>query len=200
MPIGVYERKVRKSLVGQRFGKLLVLSLSEETHVVGNPYKYLCVCDCGERKVINGSSLRTGATKSCGCLKGGRKPSCHPDRPHWCKGLCKECYDRILRVRYAKRLRVRSREVTASLKLAALTHYGPDGVLKCCWEGCDVTDIDMLTLDHINDDGAEHKRSLGTKGSLYQWAKNNSYPEGFQTLCGSHQLKKKIEKCRRDWT
>lgn len=28
-----------------------------------------CVCECGKEKIVNGYSLRTGASKSCGCLQ-----------------------------------------------------------------------------------------------------------------------------------
>jgi len=30
-----------------------------------------------------------------------------------------------------------------SLKEEVLTHYGRDGKLQCCWEGCEITDLDM---------------------------------------------------------
>src|ERR1035437_296777 len=84
----------------------------------------------------------------------------------------------------------------AELKLEVLTHYGPNSSLGCCWEDCEVTDIDMLTLDHINDDGHKHLSKSGKKHNgrqLYSWAKKNLYPNTLQTLCGSHQLKKLIE-------
>jgi hypothetical protein len=29
---------------------------------------YLCKCDCGVKKIIHGSAIRSGNTKSCGCL------------------------------------------------------------------------------------------------------------------------------------
>jgi 5-methylcytosine-specific restriction endonuclease McrA len=29
---------------------------------------YLCQCDCGSQKIIHGSLLKSGNTKSCGCL------------------------------------------------------------------------------------------------------------------------------------
>ena len=28
-----------------------------------------CLCECGNSKLIRGSSLRSGATRSCGCLQ-----------------------------------------------------------------------------------------------------------------------------------
>lgn len=50
----------------QRFGKLLVLSFNGV-----DKYKnamWLCICDCGNKKSVRGSSLRNNVTKSCGCL------------------------------------------------------------------------------------------------------------------------------------
>lgn len=54
-------------LMGQRFGRLVVVGLSETTRYT---YRcWLCRCDCGAMKVISGRYLRTGATQSCGCLR-----------------------------------------------------------------------------------------------------------------------------------
>lgn len=55
-------------MIGKRFGKLLVTGeagLSER-----GTYKYECLCDCGAVSIKNGTELRCGKTKSCGCLKG----------------------------------------------------------------------------------------------------------------------------------
>lgn len=54
------------NLVGKRFGRLLVLekSNSEKGHV-----KWLCLCDCGNKCIVHGTSLKTGNTISCGCYK-----------------------------------------------------------------------------------------------------------------------------------
>jgi hypothetical protein len=54
-------------LLGLRFGRLLVIS-REKTHRNGS-YYWLCACDCGKQKTINGSSLKDGSTKSCGCFR-----------------------------------------------------------------------------------------------------------------------------------
>lgn len=80
------------------------------------------------------------------------------------------------------------------LKLAVLSHYSPEGKLKCCWPGCIVDDIDCLTLDHLNNDGAEDRKKTRKDGgcNTYTLIRKNGYPPGFQTLCGSHQLKKEI--------
>ena len=54
------------NLVGQRFGRLTVIS-----EVKSDNYQtaWLCRCDCGNEKVIKTRHLRSGATKSCGCLR-----------------------------------------------------------------------------------------------------------------------------------
>jgi hypothetical protein len=52
-------------LVNKKFGKLLVL---EEASKINNRYcAYKCKCDCGNEKIIIASSLKNGATTSCGC-------------------------------------------------------------------------------------------------------------------------------------
>jgi len=55
-----------KDLSGQRFGRLAVI---ERAGNIGeHPVKWLCKCDCGNEKAIDGNSLRMGKTKSCGCF------------------------------------------------------------------------------------------------------------------------------------
>lgn len=83
------------------------------------------------------------------------------------------------------------------LKLEVLTYYGPDKHLGCCWSSCEIIDIDMLTIDHINNDGAEDRKK-GLKGvPLYGKLKKLGYPEGYQTLCANHQLKKELLRKRK---
>src|SRR6187549_1328696 len=55
----------RKSIVGQSFGRVTVISCSgrycHETY-------WLCLCECGTKKVLAKNNLVSGATRSCGCL------------------------------------------------------------------------------------------------------------------------------------
>lgn len=55
----------RIDLTGQRFGRLTVIRYDHSEH---DGAHWLCKCDCGNEKVIAGYSLRSGKTKSCGCL------------------------------------------------------------------------------------------------------------------------------------
>jgi len=90
------------------------------------------------------------------------------------------------------KIRVRCSHLKA--KERVLAHYGKNGIPQCCWKSCFITDLDMLTLDHINNDGAVRRRRGEPKGhELYWWLKRMGFPKGFQTLCWNHQWKKRIQ-------
>lgn len=55
------------SLVGQKFGKLIVLKLAE--HKPKGHSKWLCKCDCGNYKVVDGVHLKSHKIQSCRCLQ-----------------------------------------------------------------------------------------------------------------------------------
>lgn len=54
------------NLVGQRFGRLVVLR-AFESDARGNS-RWLCQCDCGNQYIGHAYRLRRGGTQSCGCL------------------------------------------------------------------------------------------------------------------------------------
>ena len=56
-----------KNIAGQRFGRLVVLS-SKGTNNFRKAL-WLCRCDCGGELVVVAGHLRSGNTKSCGCLQ-----------------------------------------------------------------------------------------------------------------------------------
>lgn len=53
------------NITGERFARLVVLGPVAK---VRNEIKWLCQCDCGGSTVTTISSLRSGHTKSCGCV------------------------------------------------------------------------------------------------------------------------------------
>lgn len=55
-----------KEMIGRRFDRLVVLK--REGVTANRLAAYVCQCDCGNTKVIDGGSLRLGRTRSCGCL------------------------------------------------------------------------------------------------------------------------------------
>lgn len=58
----------RIDMAGQRFGRLLVRSFVETRGKSTKKAYWLCTCDCGNECVTSGANLRSGSTKSCGCL------------------------------------------------------------------------------------------------------------------------------------
>lgn len=53
-------------LTGQRFGKLTVIEFAG--HAPNRKTLWKCKCDCGNETLVKTNALRSGATKSCGCL------------------------------------------------------------------------------------------------------------------------------------
>ena len=51
-------------LTGKRFGKLIVIKKEKPKN---KHTMWLCKCDCGKEKIVCGSELKRGTTKSCGC-------------------------------------------------------------------------------------------------------------------------------------
>lgn len=85
--------------------------------------------------------------------------------------LCKPCSEKHLALRKA-------------LKEKVLIHYG----YKCnCGCGCQVKNSNHLTIDHINNDGSEHRKKLGTQTrggqAFYRWIVKNDFPKDLQILC-----------------
>lgn len=80
----------RKVFEGMRFGMLTAWMEVQEKYRCER--KFLCICECGNFTVLPAYQLRTGATKSCGCLK---KPhGLHGSKVYssW-RSMLKRCYN-----------------------------------------------------------------------------------------------------------
>ncbi len=77
-------------------------------------------------------------------------------------------------------------------KETVIQHYGG----ACAWPDCHVIDVDMLTLDHVLDDGFKERSSSGNRlsgNAFYLQVIRDEFPEGkYQILCWNHQWKKRI--------
>ena len=74
------------------------------------------------------------------------------------------------------------RDYRKSIKEQVFKQYGE--LCACCGEN----NKSFLTLDHINNNGAAHRRELGggrstSTDKTWRWLVNNEFPEGFQILC-----------------
>jgi hypothetical protein len=140
--------------------------------------------------------------RECGEAKPRIKPKAN---------ICQECYNAYMReynrrnnakvtaqkreFHHRKKLadpqwweseRKRTLEYYHNLRRDVLNAYGG---MKCAC--CGETEETFLTLDHIHNNGADHRRELlgktgkvpGVTGSLYGSLKKNGYPPGFQVLC-----------------
>jgi len=60
-------KRIKLNLLGQRFGKLVVI---QELHTKRNrSFQWLCQCDCGNRHTVTTTDLKYGSTRSCGCYR-----------------------------------------------------------------------------------------------------------------------------------
>ena len=102
-------------LTGQKFGRLTVIKNAGR-----DKYRqavWLCECDCGNTSVVNGGDLRSGNTKSCGCLN--REKVSSRRKTH---GLSKTRLHRIWRG-------MRSRCFLQSMP--KYKNYGERGIVVC---------------------------------------------------------------------
>lgn len=58
-------------ITGKRFGRYVVLRFAGKNK--HNQSTWLCRCDCGREKVVQGLALKSGRTKSCGCLSAEKR-------------------------------------------------------------------------------------------------------------------------------
>lgn len=103
------------------------------------------------------------------------------------------CHPEKAKTKYQKRkdkIKESSKARYARIKLDVMMHYG-NGICTCVH--CGFNDIRALTIDHINGNGADHRKdNKDIRGNhIYWWLIKNGYPEGYQTLCMNCQLIKK---------
>ena len=101
-------------------------------------------------------------------------------------GKCLPCFREAGRIRssqnYAKdrikrlpKLRIKYKQQ----REAVFQHYGKS--CACCGEDEPM----FLTIDHVNNDGAAHRKGNGgsAHNNIYAWLVIRKFPSGFQTLC-----------------
>jgi len=71
-------------LSGQRFGRLTAYSYAHVRLSTGREMAaWFCLCDCGNKKVIQGHHLRGGKSTSCGCYAADLKRKPGGNRDNW---------------------------------------------------------------------------------------------------------------------
>lgn len=72
----------------------------------------------------------------------------------------------------------------AKVKAAVIDHYS-GGTTRCAM--CDVNDVRMLTIDHIDGGGKQHRRRDKIK-SIYRHLQKAGFPTGYRVLCFNHNM------------
>lgn len=99
-------------------------------------------------------------------------------RTHACRACLNTSYNNRMRQRGGQKQNpVYNASWKAARRKKVIDAYG--GLCACC--GLD--EYVFLAIDHINDDGAEHRRKIGGSGALVTWIIKNNFPAGFQILC-----------------
>ena len=133
-------------LTGDRFGRWIALERVPE----GKRTKYLCRCVCGAEKLVAHGDLRSGKSKSCGCLR--RDVTIKKNTTH---GMSH--HNRLWRIWVNMRTRCYNSNTTY------WDRYGGRGITVCEeWRdsfqsfydwAMDNGYSDSLTIDRINNDG-----------------------------------------------
>lgn len=92
--------------------------------------------------------------------------------------------DRKTYLEYTKKIRLKKKHI----RLEVIKYYSKNKLeCNCCKE----KEYIFLTIDHINNDGAKHRKKIGLGGGrLAQWLYRNKFTSGFQILCFNCNLGK----------
>ena len=104
---------MKDDLLNRKFGKLTVV---DRLGAIGNTnlVYWLCRCDCGNTKSIAGISLKTGKTKSCGCIKFSKNGLSKTELYSVWSDMLQRCYNK---------------------KTSNYKNYGYRGIKVCkCWK------------------------------------------------------------------
>lgn len=103
----------------------------------------------------------------------------------------KKDYQARYREKNREKLRLQATKRRRQIKSSVFNHYG----LICV--KCGFDDIRALQIDHINNNGAEERKSLGggqnfSGWRFYEYLIKQNYPTGYQTLCANCNMIKQL--------
>lgn len=126
--------------------------------------------------------------KRCPHCKQVKDEDCFWKNTRYYDGLgsrCKKCETDIKREKRKNNIGCYGKEKRRRKK-CVMEHYGK----ACAW--CGFGDWRALTIDHVDGDGAEHRKKV-ISANLYRWLIKNNFPPGFRILCMNCQFIKRHE-------
>lgn len=123
------------------------------------PGKTACVV-C-EKRATKSTMKRYNINKAA-----GKCSECGNELGSKSKFRCDRCYNEHI---------IKNKEYWHRDRIIVLKHYG--GKCICCGED----NLEFLEIDHINNNGAEHRKLVGRH--MYQWIIKNNYPTDLRILC-----------------
>jgi len=133
---------------------------------------------------VCGCQPEPGYTKCLICKEKHNKFNREVRRLRVLAGLCSECdapqvLGRTKCAKCAEIARLIMETLHQTRKTIILNHYG--AMCACCG----ISDKEFLTLDHINNDASEYRKSKIHGGGThsYKYVIDNDFPEDFQILC-----------------
>lgn len=139
-----------------------------------------------------GNKLRVGLSPANKLYSTCTKPGC--GKPHDSHGLCHTHAESLRRKRNPEKYRLikkldyqkhkkenqkKARENRQRNRKIVLGHYS-NGTFKCYC--CGESQYMFLSVDHLENNGAEHRKQIGSS-QLYNWLIKNNFPPGFGVMC-----------------
>jgi hypothetical protein len=169
-------------LTGMKFGRWTVVGIGEK---LGKHYGWNCECECGEKRLVAGPSLRKGVSTSCGCRR--KEVSASKARTH---GMAKS---RLSVVWSGMKARC------ANPNHEMFHRYGGRGIKVCDrWQAFANFHADMaatyksgLSIDRIDNDG-DYEPSNCRWATPTEQGINRSHPT-IMTLKGEMTIREAAE-------
>ena len=113
------------------------------------------------------------------CVRCGKKPL-RTTR------VCERCYEQTTARKHRPDVRawtaIYQRDRHQRLRAQVIDHY-TGGTRRCMCPGCNTTGLEFLTLDHVRNDGKQHRTTAGVGIKFFCWCIASNYPPRIQVLC-----------------
>jgi hypothetical protein len=146
------QSKFVNDLKGKRFGKLTVKAFAG-IHEKSGKALWNCLCDCGNKKICQGTSMVMGWTSSCGCIAGDQNKL----RPY------EAVYNGVLRAANRRHISISlSYEEFISFTKETFCHYCEAPVVWAKHHRQKVLGGQRYNLDRVDNGKGYHKANLVT--------------------------------------